>query len=107
MIDLFFCYMHYLRQNFCLKENYQNQAFLILNIFFNNAMSESRVAKLHAIIKWMIIQFSSKEIITDLYAINEKEKQMPRKKCKTCLYIFKERKKRKIMLNTYFFMLSF
>lgn len=36
-------------------------------------MSESRDAKLHAIFKWMIIQFYNKEIITNLYAINEKK----------------------------------
>lgn len=56
-------------------------------------MSESRAAKLNAIMKWMIIQFYHKVKIRDLCAINEK-KNMHRKRSETLMFIFREQKKR-------------
>jgi len=96
----------YLKTEVLFKRKLSKADFSTFEYFFNNAVSESRVVKLNALTKWMIIQFYRKVIIIDLCARNKKEKQMHRKKSKTLVFIFRERK-RKIILNIYFFMLSF
>lgn len=61
MIDLFFHYNQYLKTEVPFKRKLSKADFSNFAYFFNNAMSESRLAKLNAVIKWMIIQFYCKD----------------------------------------------
>lgn len=72
MSDLFFCYNQYLKPEVLFKRKLSKADFSNFACVFNNAMSESRVAKLNAMMKWVIVQFYCKVIIVDLCATNDK-----------------------------------